>query len=111
MTVQKLNRVSEFTNINPFHDLEADEKTFDQLVDVELVIAEIAEVTFTGEDGEAISGVAFYGHLEDSGESFKTLGFSKVVHDQLTRIPLDAFPIAGVISRKGKGNRKYYTIS
>jgi len=104
-------RVGDYSTLEPFPDLtDVTVVKLEDLDGLEIEFQQIEPKTMT-KDGEIAQGIAFVGAREDTGELVRCLSWSQVVHDQLTEIPPEDFPVWGTVSQAGKGARKYWTIS
>ena len=110
-TVEKIFRVSDFNDVEPFPDVDAENAKVEELVDTELVLIQWEHRTLKRDD-EEIPGIGMLLSIadDDSGKRYKVLSFSSVLRDQIGRVPKDQFPVLCRITQKGSGQRKFYTM-
>ncbi len=104
-----LKRISQHVNLDPFPDADVPNVKVDTLIGQELVINDFEGREIT-QEGEKVPGMAILFTIEETGEQQKTLTFSQVLTDQLSKLTLDYLPCLARIEEQGSGIRKYLSM-
>jgi len=103
-------RIGDKSDITPHASLTEDTRKVEDMLGKEFTIDDFETIKFTGDDGE-IDGLSILGH--DLGETaqFYIITFSEVLFSRITQWAKSELPVRGEISKAGKGQRQYFTIS